>query len=253
VTLKLITFDLDNTLWDVEPALRRAEAAQRAWLQDHRPEAVHTLMSEAGAELRTRLWKQHAHLAHDVTAMRRLFLREMQISAGYTEAEADAGAEAAFAEFIIERQRVELYEGALEVLEELALRYRLGALTNGNADIFRTAAAPYFEFAFRADEIGAAKPSPEMFRAALARAQCAAGETAHVGDNPGHDVLGAAALGIRTVWVNGAGAPWAAGAQRPDAELRELRELPGVLEALAAGPEKETPAPEEAGARMRLP
>ena len=37
MTIKLITFDLDNTLWDVEPVLERAEQAQYQWLQEHRP------------------------------------------------------------------------------------------------------------------------------------------------------------------------------------------------------------------------
>ena len=38
--IKVITFDLDNTLWDVEPALLRAEEVQQDWLRRHRPGAV---------------------------------------------------------------------------------------------------------------------------------------------------------------------------------------------------------------------
>ena len=37
VGIAVITFDLDNTLWDVEPALIRAEQAQQDWLLRHRP------------------------------------------------------------------------------------------------------------------------------------------------------------------------------------------------------------------------
>ena len=33
MAISVITFDLDNTLWDVEPALLRAEQAQRDWLE----------------------------------------------------------------------------------------------------------------------------------------------------------------------------------------------------------------------------
>ena len=36
MTIEVITFDLDNTLWDVEPALIKAEDAQREWLLEHR-------------------------------------------------------------------------------------------------------------------------------------------------------------------------------------------------------------------------
>ena len=38
--ISVITFDLDNTLWDVEPALIKAEQAQQDWLLQHRPGAV---------------------------------------------------------------------------------------------------------------------------------------------------------------------------------------------------------------------
>ena len=33
--INLITFDLDDTLWDVRPALIKAEQAQNVWLQQH--------------------------------------------------------------------------------------------------------------------------------------------------------------------------------------------------------------------------
>ena len=53
------------------------------------------------------------------------------------------------------------------MLELLAQRYTLGALTNGNADIYKTDAAQYFDFAFSAEDMGASKPHPAMFQAAL--------------------------------------------------------------------------------------
>ena len=35
--IEVITFDLDDTLWDVRPALIKAEAAQNFWLDTHYP------------------------------------------------------------------------------------------------------------------------------------------------------------------------------------------------------------------------
>ena len=35
--VRAIAFDLDNTLWDVEPVLERAEQCLAAWLQQHCP------------------------------------------------------------------------------------------------------------------------------------------------------------------------------------------------------------------------
>ncbi|MDA0630486.1 MAG: HAD family hydrolase, partial [Proteobacteria bacterium] len=37
--IQCITFDLDDTLWDVRPALQKAEQAQNAWLDEHYPAA----------------------------------------------------------------------------------------------------------------------------------------------------------------------------------------------------------------------
>jgi 2-haloalkanoic acid dehalogenase type II len=231
VTIRVITFDLDNTLWDVEPALLRAEEAQRNWLLEHRPGSMEAVGHEALWELKKRLWAAHPELAHNVSALRQLLLRELQLAAGYSDSEARDGAEAAFAIFLAERQRVELYEDALEVLAQLAGDYRLGALTNGNADVYKTDAGDYFDFAFLAEEIGASKPAPDMFRAALAHAGARPAEVLHVGDNPDHDVRGALAVGMRTAWINASDEKWD-GEGRPDVTLRHVRELPAALPGL---------------------
>lgn len=229
--LKVITFDLDNTLWDVEPALLRAEEAQRQWLLAHRPGAMDGIGHDELWTLKKALWRSHPALAHNVTAMRKLFLRELQERAGYDAAQAAEGAEAAFAAFLHERQRVELYSQALTVLEILAGRFRLGALTNGNADVYKTDAGEYFDFAFLAEDIGASKPAPDMFHAALELTGVEPQEVLHVGDNPEHDVLGALNVGMRAVWVNAGAATWSH-AQRPDATIRDLAELPDAIEGI---------------------
>jgi len=58
-------------------------------------------------------------------------------------------------------------------------------------------------------ELGAAKPDPTIFRAALQRLGATASDAVHVGDSVEHDVAGARAAGIEAVLVarNGAGAP----------------------------------------------
>ncbi|MHA7817160.1 MAG: HAD family hydrolase [Pseudohaliea sp.] len=233
MTVAVVTFDLDNTLWDVEPALLRAEAAQRAWLERHRPGALAGLDDHALLERKRALLRREPRLAHHVSDMRRQFLYELQREAGYGEREARSGAEAAFTAFLAERHKVELYEEALAVIEQLARHYRIGALTNGNADIYRTDAGDYFDFAFLAEEVGASKPAPDLFRAAIERAGVEATAIAHVGDSPAHDVAGAREAGLKTVWFNPGAAPWdpAQGAG-PDATVKQLTELPAALAAL---------------------
>ncbi|MCB1707018.1 MAG: HAD hydrolase-like protein, partial [Halioglobus sp.] len=163
MNIKVITFDLDNTLWDVEPALLRAEQAQQDWLRRHRPGAVEAYDHEGLWELKKSVWRRHPQLLHHVSQMRIQMLYELQVAAGYAEREARSGAEQAFAAFLEQRQQVQLYAEALAVLESLASRFTLGALTNGNADVYRTDAGEYFDFAFLAEDIGASKPHPDMF------------------------------------------------------------------------------------------
>ena len=50
--IKVITFDLDNTLWDVEPTLLRAEQAQNDWLRAHRPRLMQRYNDEQMRDFR---------------------------------------------------------------------------------------------------------------------------------------------------------------------------------------------------------
>jgi putative hydrolase of the HAD superfamily len=231
VTIRVITFDLDNTLWDVEPALLAAEDAQRDWLLAHRPGAIDQHDHESLWEFKKSIWKQHPHLAHHVSQMRIQMLYELQRSAGYSEHDARQGAQDAFEAFLQVRHAVTLYEEALEVLQDLATSYKLGALTNGNADIYKTDAGEYFDFAFLAEDVGASKPAPDMFHAAIECSGVLPQQIVHVGDNPEHDIRGAQAVGIKTIWMNSQNEQWPGG-QRADNEITNLSQLAGAIESL---------------------
>ena len=208
MSIKLVTFDLDDTLWDVKPTLLRAEAKQNEWLAEHRPGCVEQYDHDALFEFKKSVWKRFPEFAHNISKMREQFLIELQLAAGYPETQAVAGAQAAFEVFLAERHKVSLYEGALQVLESLATGYRLGAITNGNADVYKTDAAEYFDFAILAEDVGRAKPAPEAFLAALERARVEPNEAVHVGDHWEHDVLGARNAGMHAIWLNSKDTAW---------------------------------------------
>jgi putative hydrolase of the HAD superfamily len=69
--------------------------------------------------------------------------------------------------------------------------------------------------------VGAAKPAPAIFEAALALVGGAAGDALHVGDNLEEDVAGAHAAGVAAVWLNRAGGAAPTGV-RAVSSLREL-------------------------------
>lgn len=230
IKISVITFDLDNTLWDVGPVIIKAEQAQQKWLLQHRPDAAEAFDQEGLLEFKKAVWKDHPELCHHISQMRIQMLYELQLAAGYSEEKARSGAQQAFDVFFAERHKVDLYADALNVLKLLAQRYTLGALTNGNADIYKTDAAQYFDFAFSAEDMGASKPDPAMFQAALKNTGVIAENVIHVGDDPEHDIRGAKDIGMHTVWVNIQQKAWPDGANRADIEIASLRQLPDAID-----------------------
>ncbi|MEA2465898.1 MAG: hypothetical protein QOJ57_24, partial [Thermoleophilaceae bacterium] len=68
--------------------------------------------------------------------------------------------------------------------------------------------------------VGADKPAPARFEAALAVAGCEASEAVHVGDSPSKDVAGAERAGIRAVLIDREGGT---------GDIASLAELPRIL------------------------
>lgn len=230
--IRAITFDLDNTLWDVEAPLRRAEAAQRVWLDTHRPKVTQLVDSATVAEIRHVLFSERPEIRHNVTALRREFIRRIQLHAGYSEDDAQEGIDGAFGEFLLARQEVELYSDVVETLRTLAKDYVLGALTNGNADVYKTAAGEFMDFAFLAEDVGASKPAPALFEAAMVQTKLPPEQILHVGDNPEHDIDGALAAGFHTAWINPKNESWSRSGA-PHLNLRHVSELPAAIKSLS--------------------
>jgi putative hydrolase of the HAD superfamily len=110
-------------------------------------------------------------------------------------------ADEAFEVFLDARQRVVPFDDVVPVLARWASRYRLVAVTNGNADVTRVGLGDYFAGSVSAHEVGVAKPDPRVFEAACRAAGAAPGEVLHVGDDPHLDVLGARAAGLHAAWL----------------------------------------------------
>jgi putative hydrolase of the HAD superfamily len=226
VTLRLIIFDLDDTLWAAPPVLQAAEQALQGWLAERAP-----LLEEPHARIhshRQRLLAEEPHLRDHISELRRRALRHSLLDAGYSETMAATLAEDAFQHFLAARQQVSLFPEVRPTLEQLAARFTLGVLTNGNADVQRIGIADYFAFACSAEQLGVGKPDPRAFQAALARAGVAAENAVHIGDHPSDDIAGAQGAGLRAIWVNPQGCAWD-GERAPDAQIASLAELPPLL------------------------
>lgn len=230
--IKLVTFDLDNTLWDVDRVVRAAEREMRAWLAVHVPEFADRFDADTLAAVRASVLQQHPALRHDLSKLRETVLYEAIRACGYDTTTARQHARGAFGVFYEARHRVEFFPGALAALDALAGRYRLAALTNGNADFVRLDLDRYFSFGFSAADVGAGKPAPDMFEAALRKSGVAPQESVHVGDHLVDDIEGASRVGMHTIWVNLQAAAPTEAAVRPSHTVGRLEEIPPGVEAI---------------------
>jgi len=230
--IKLVTFDLDNTLWDVDTVVRRAEQRMRAWLAERVPEFGERFPPEAMIEVRGTVLAAQPGLRHDLSKLREAVLLAAISRCGYAEREAREHAAAAFQVFYEARHEVVYFPGALETLELLAGRYRLAALTNGNANFTRLALDRYFSFGFSAAEVGVGKPAPDMFHAALREAGAEPTESIHVGDHLVDDIQGANAIGMHTIWVNLRDQALPDDAAPPSRSVRALADVPAGVAAI---------------------
>lgn len=227
MSIKLVTFDLDDTLWDTAPVIVSAEAVLRDWLAEHAPK-LGPLPVEQLFDIRQRLIQAEPDLKHRISALRRRVLFHALQDAGYDPEHAQNMADKSFEVFLHARHQIEIFPQVQPTLEILCQRYTLGVVTNGNADVRRLGLADFFAFALCAEDLGIGKPDPRPFQEAMRLGQATPADSVHIGDHPGDDIAGAQQAGLRAVWYNPQGKPWEADG-RPDAEVGSLDELPQVL------------------------
>ncbi len=232
-----VTFDLDFTLWDLTGVLHHAETVCEGFLEQRYPELAAVYDRAELAALRARIAADQPQLAHDVTALRREGFRQAGAAVGYTGVHLADMVEQAFEVFLDARHAVRLYDDAVPLLKALQGRVRVGALTNGNAEVGRLGLGEYFDFALSAVELGAAKPSHLVYETAANRAAAPIESIVHVGDDVHTDVFGAAQFGMQAVWLNRDGADWPDHVPRvPHHEVTSLAELQGMLLGLIEEP-----------------
>ncbi|RFA31064.1 haloacid dehalogenase [Alkalilimnicola ehrlichii] len=224
--VRAISFDLDYTLWDLEGVIERAEQRLYDFLSESYPRITERYSPETLYRRRLDLAARQPQLRHNVTAWRKAALAELAEECGYEQSLVEQG----FKVFIDARHEVTPYPETKPVLSALHGRYRLGVITNGNADVGRLGLGGYFDFALSAVDIGSAKPDHLIFEAACRRAGVAPDELLHIGDEPATDVFGAAQFGVHAVWLNRDGRAWPGELETvPHIEVASLQALGELL------------------------
>jgi len=207
VSIRCITFDLDNTLWPIKPVIIGAEKAVQHYIKQNAAELVDAFVFERLARYRKTLLEENPALNVKLTELRAsVYCRSLQ-DIGTDKALALTIAKQAVAVFLKHRNQVQLFEGVEDAIAELSSHYPLGVITNGNVRFEELPFAHYFSFYLSAENVGVAKPDHKIFTRALAEANALhpdinlPEQLCHVGDDLHFDVYGANQAGFKSCWI----------------------------------------------------
>jgi putative hydrolase of the HAD superfamily len=207
--IDVVMFDLDDTLFAHSKAVASGVAAHR------RAHGGAMAAADENAEFaRWTLLEEH-HYHRYLRGELGFLDQRRERSRGFVEPfgldlSDDAVADEWFGRYLAEyRLAWELHDDTIPMLD--ALPQRLGVITNAElgfqlGKIEAMAIAHRFEHVIASGEVGAAKPDPRIFHAALQAFGVAPEHAAYVGDRLHTDAIGAANAGLMGIWLDRAGA-----------------------------------------------
>lgn len=238
--VKVVSFDLDNTLWKTYGCIDAANDALATFLDEHKieqPKRVEKVMGELFRANKTRyspILGEEAEAATLLTLLRTDAIQKvLEEYNGYSKSEAEAFAQQAFDVWATARHDAipdNLAMNVLQCLDEISSlktsqgqKVLIGAITDGNSDPRRVQILEkYFDFCVNAESVGVSKPDKRVYLEAVR--QVASHPSAkhlpsikdimdddgdfevgpywvHVGDDFVKDIVAAKDLKMRTVWA----------------------------------------------------
>jgi putative hydrolase of the HAD superfamily len=225
--IRMITFDLDDTLWDNVPTITKAEIETRKWIENKVGKIDWGDLNDF-LNLRKELIKEDESIKWDISKLRKEIFRR-KLAHITPEKYRNKLVEDAFAVFISRRHEVMLFDGVEVALKQLSKNFLLGVLTNGNADIFRFNIGKYFSFSVSSLEAKNSKPNRAHFDKAIEIMEnIKFDEILHIGDHQVNDILAAYDLGIESLWFNNNESTWDQNFPKPD-EFSSWEHLPEIV------------------------
>jgi 2-haloacid dehalogenase len=193
-------FDIDDTLFDYDAA---ESAALRGVFAEHSLPFTPRALA-AYREINRTLWQDF-----EAGQVRSEELRWMRFDRLFQQLGLRASVEEVNPRYLtLLSENSRLFAGVEDLLARLAPRFHMGLITNGLSEVQRPrlARSPirhFFEFLAISTEIGAAKPDPAFFAAALRLAGNPSPRSVLViGDSLTSDIRGGIQSGLDTLWYN---------------------------------------------------
>ncbi len=223
--VSILSFDLDDTLWDNSGIIEKAEAESFDYLADAHPPLGERFSPDDFHQFSSTLKHSGDPAYENMTVLRKAVLRQM-----LAETHGDpALVSPAFAVFYHWRNQVRVPEASRDLLARLAASHRLVAVTNGNSNLHLLGVARFFDKHYLGGHQGRAKPSPELLHQVGRDFAVAPQQILHIGDSLEADVAAAHNAGCLSCWFNPRQEPLPADAVTPDLTLATLEKLPEYL------------------------
>lgn len=180
---QILSFDLDNALYDNQPVISRAEEESRLYLEQAFDQESKTFEFEKFLSIRHRLMESKIKAYENLSRMRLVALAEFCDELANKE----EVVQQAFDIFIHYRSKVKILPEISELLSELSQQFTLVTASNGNCDISRSPIGKYFDSFWSATMDIRAKPHPEILQRILSHYKVPKESLMHIGDSEEKD------------------------------------------------------------------
>lgn len=243
MTVRAVLFDFGHTLVDfarTEDALRAAYGVVRErlteWVEDRAPPEVDELVERIAGAVDDMVGR--SYMERRLEELDQVALFEQAFAAIGYELPHDLLYEVVEIDHDSFSQSLTAPDSTLETLRTLRDRgLRLGLISNLSLfphkvreDLARLGIAPYLDAAAFSSEVGVRKPDARIFLHALKALGEDPAHAVFVGDRLNDDIVGAQAVGMRTILTREFRQEDPAEV-RPDAVVEKLAEIPGVIAA----------------------
>lgn len=226
----VITFDLDDTLYDNAPVMVNTETSVQRYIEEHYPSTKQWDVNH-WRQRRLTLMQQRPELASNMTELRIATLRQGFAEAG--EPSPEHAAEDVMEQFHHHRSNFEVPRNSHQMLAELNQHVRVAAISNGNVNCQRIGIDHYFDIVVQPNEELRGKPHADMFHAVANFYQVPLTDILHVGDHPRSDILGAHRSGCQSGWFTGGLGQESDFTVLPTFEFADLHDLVSLSSSLA--------------------
>ena len=203
IMVKDVFFDLDHTLWDFD---KNSMLAFKRVFKKFKINIEFDAFLKIYEPINLEYWKKYREDKVSKENLRRGRLIDSFnfFDLIYTTEKIDKIADAYIQELPNDNH---LFEGALEILDYLTLKYKLHIITNGFEEVQykklkNSGIVHFFSTVTTSEEVGVKKPNSKVFLTALKKANSIPEESVMIGDSLEADILGANNIGMQTIFYN---------------------------------------------------